>query len=99
MIKHIKKFHYNSPVILSFAFLSLFTLILGILTNKSSTMLFFSVYRSSMTDFSFYIRLLGHVLGHSNYGHFFNNFLFILLIGPMMEDDFVFDNLIIMECV
>ncbi len=95
-IKNIRKFHYNAPVILTFAFLALFILLLGVWTKKSSTMLFFSVYRSSMSDFSFYIRLFGHALGHTNYEHFFNNFLFILLIGPMLEEKYGSKNMIVM---
>lgn len=85
MIKRIK---YNSPVILTFTFLSLIVLALGYLTKMQSTYLLFSVYRSSLADLFFYIRLFGHVLGHADLAHFFNNFLIILLIGPMLEEKY-----------
>ncbi|MFZ5969344.1 MAG: rhomboid family intramembrane serine protease [Bacillota bacterium] len=88
MKKYLKKIHYNAPVILTFTFLSLFVLFLGIFTEDRSTGLLFSVYRGSMTDFFSYIRLFGHVLGHSDYEHFFNNFLLILLVGPMLEEKY-----------
>lgn len=81
----LKRIHYNSPVILTYALLSLIVLIIGNLTNMSSTRLLFSVYRGSLTDIFFYIRLFGHVLGHVNWEHYVNNFLIILLIGPMLE--------------
>ncbi|NLM34660.1 MAG: rhomboid family intramembrane serine protease [Clostridiales bacterium] len=85
MIKRIK---YNSPVILTFTFLSLTVVLLGQLTRMRSTYLLFSVYRSSLADLFFYIRLVGHVLGHADLAHFFNNFLIILLIGPMLEEKY-----------
>ena len=37
-----------------------------------------------------------HILGHTNYNHFKNNFLYILLIGPMIEEKYGSINLLIM---
>lgn len=84
----VKKFHYNSPVILTFALLSLAALVLGMLTGERSTRLFFSVYRSSPVSIFFYFRLFGHVLGHAGFEHYINNFIIILLIGPMLEEKY-----------
>lgn len=81
-----KKIQYNSPVILTFTILSFVSLILGELTNKLSTILFFSVYRGPLTDILFYFRLIGHILGHADFQHFLGNFLIILLIGPVLEE-------------
>lgn len=83
-----KKIQYNSPVILSFTMLSFISLILGELTNKASTILFFSVYRSPLTDILFYFRLAAHVLGHADLEHFLSNFLIILLVGPILEEKY-----------
>lgn len=80
-----KRIHYNSPVILTYTFLSLIVLIIGDFTNMASTRLLFSVYKGSLKDIFFYIRLFGHVLGHVDWEHFVNNFLIILLVGPMLE--------------
>jgi len=80
-----KRIHYNSPVILTYTFLSLVVLIIGNATDMASTRLLFSVYKGSLKDIFFYIRLFGHVLGHVNWEHFVNNFLIILLVGPMLE--------------
>jgi rhomboid protease GluP len=80
-----KRIHYNSPVILTFSLLSVAVLVLGQLTNMASTRLLFSVYRGSLLDPLFYVRLFGHVLGHVDWEHFINNFLVILLVGPMLE--------------
>ena len=35
-----------------------------------------------------------HIIGHSNYNHFKNNFLYILLIGPMIEEKYGSINLL-----
>lgn len=86
--KVIKKLHYNSPVILSFAFISLLSLIIGYATQDKSTMLLFSVYRSSPASIFFYFRLIGHIFGHANFGHYINNFIIILLVGPMLEEKY-----------
>ncbi len=83
-----KKIQYNSPVILTFTILSFVSLILGQLTNKFSTLLLFSVYRSPLSDILFYFRIIGHILGHADLEHFLGNFLIILLIGPMLEEKY-----------
>ena len=54
---------YNSPVILTFFLLSLLVLFLDQWTDGWTTMHLFCVYRSSLKDPLFYIRLFGHVLG------------------------------------
>lgn len=77
---------YNSPVVLTFGVISLFALILGQFTEHGSTLLLFSVYRSNFLDPLAYIRIFGHIFGHANFEHFFNNFLIILLVGPMLEE-------------
>ena len=66
----LKRIHYNTPVVLTFFFLSLAALLLGALTGGWTTQAFFSVYRSPLTDPLGYVRLFGHVLGHAGYEHF-----------------------------
>jgi len=87
-LKHLKKIQYNAPVTLTFALVSLAALGLGYLTDSKSTLLVFSVYRSPINDPLMYIRLFAHVAGHANLTHYFNNFLIILLVGPMLEEKY-----------
>ncbi len=82
------KISYNSPVILTFVLISLGALILNFVTGGLTNTLFFSVYRSSFTDPLAYVRLIGHVFGHANFEHYFNNMLIILLIGPILEEKY-----------
>jgi len=98
-MKYIKKIQYNSPVILTYALISLVSLLIGYLTGNQSTRLIFSVYRSPMTDPLMYVRLFAYVAGHANLSHYLNNFLLILLIGPMLEEKYGSRNIIIMIAI
>ena len=82
-----KKIHYNSPVVLTFFFLSLSALLLDILTKGWTTVHLFSVYRSPITPL-FFVRLFGHVLGHSGYAHFAGNMVLFLVVGPPLEEKY-----------
>ena len=77
---------YNAPVTLTFFFLSLASLALGHLTNEWTTYHLFSVYRSSLADPLFFVRLFGHVLGHAGWDHFIGNMLLFLVIAPPLEE-------------
>lgn len=92
----INYFQYNSVVVLTFFFFSFIVLILNYFTKGKSNKLLFSSYRSSPFELLTYIRLFTHVLGHSDWNHFKNNFLYILLIGPMIEEKYGSLNLLIM---
>ena len=80
------KFHYNSPVVLTFALISLFALLLDVVTGGQSTQNIFSVYRCSLRDPLAYPRFFCHVLGHVNYSHFIGNMMLILVVGPTLEE-------------
>ena len=79
---------YNAPVILSFSLISLLVLLIGNWTNGYSTSLLFCVYRAPLTDPLFYVRLFTHVLGHSSWQHYFSNMMYILLLGPILEEKY-----------
>lgn len=83
---NMKKISYNSPVVLSFAFISFIVLILNMVTKGKSNTLLFCTYRTSLADPLIYVRLFTHVLGHANIQHYINNMMLLLLIGPMLEE-------------
>lgn len=101
-IEYIKNIHlnnyisYNSKVILSFFFICLIAFIINIITKGKSNKLLFSNYRSSPLNPLTYIRLFTHIIGHSNWQHLKRNFLYILLIGPLVEEKYGSINLLIM---
>lgn len=92
-MKYLNYFQINSKVILAYFFISLIVLLLKNITNKKSNKLF-SSGRGSIFNPLTYIRMFTHIFGHSNYNHFKNNFLYILLIGPMIEEKYGSINLI-----
>lgn len=79
---------FNSPVIVGFAAVCFVVLILDGITNKGTTNLFFSVYRSSLLSPLTYVRLFGHVLGHAGWDHFIGNIMLILVVGPLLEEKY-----------
>lgn len=83
-----RRIQYNAPVILTFAGLSLAALALGWLTGGWTTGKLFCVYRAPLTDPLTYVRLVGHVLGHSGYAHFSGNMLLLLVVGPPLEEKY-----------
>lgn len=93
---HNINFDYNSLVILSYFLLSLLAWILNILTKGKTNKLFFSNYRSSPLNPLTYIRLFTHSIGHKDIDHLISNFLYILLIGPMIEEKYGSWNLLMM---
>lgn len=82
-----KKLQYNSPVILTFFFASLFVLALDAITGGASTLATFCVYRSPVSPL-FFVRLFGHVLGHSGIQHFLGNMTLLLVLGPPLEEKY-----------
>ena len=77
---------YNSPVVLSFALVSLGVLLLNLLTHGRSNEMLFSVYRSSLLQPLTYPRFFLHVLGHANFTHYISNIMLILVVGPPLEE-------------
>ena len=94
-----KKITWNSPVILSFALISLIALGLNTITNGTTNYLIFSVYGRSLLNPLFYLRLFTHVLGHADLSHYMNNMLLFLLVGPMLEEKYGSNRLLIVILV
>lgn len=87
---------YNSVLILSYFFICLGAYVLNLISSGKTNEVLFSSYRSSLFNPLTYIRLFTHVIGHMNWKHFSSNFLYILLIGPMIEEKYGTINLLIM---
>lgn len=87
-MKVTKAIKFNSPVVLSFVFICIGAFLLNLLTGGYTNMLLFTVYRSSPTNPLFYIRMVGHVFGHAGWEHLSGNMMYILLLGPMLEEKY-----------
>ena len=80
-------FTYNAPVTLTFALISFIVLVVGWITGGKSTAMFFMVYRSKVSV-AWFVRLFGHVLGHSSLSHYAGNMTLFLLLGPVLEEKY-----------
>lgn len=88
-------FSYNSIVILSYFLISLLFLIFNIL-SKDKINNFLACRRGNLINPMFYIRILLSSFCHQDWNHFKNNFLMILLIGPILEEKYGSMNLLYM---
>lgn len=95
MKKPVLKIQYDSPVILTFALLSLLALLANNFTDGWANATLFSVYRASFADPFTYVRFFGHVLGHANIAHFVSNICLILVLGPVVESRYGSINVLI----
>lgn len=82
------RIQYNSPVVLTFALISLGALLLGWATDGWTTTRLFLVYRAPLTDPLTYVRMVAHVLGHSGYAHYMGNMMLLLVVGPPLEEKY-----------
>lgn len=83
-----RKIQYNSPVVLTFALVSLAATLAGLFSGGAVTGVLFSVYRSPVTNPLSWVRLFTHVLGHADLNHYVSNMTFFLLLGPMIEEKY-----------
>lgn len=82
------KISYNAPAVLTFVLACVLVQLLSQLTGGASNKALFSVYRSSLLNPLTYLRLFGHALGHGSWEHLINNMMFILILGPMIEEKY-----------
>ena len=83
-----KRITFNSPVVLGFVFISLCAMIANYLTLGVSNQLLFMTYHSSLASPLTYLRFFTHVLGHAGWSHYIGNMMYILLLGPMLEEKY-----------
>ena len=83
-----KRIKFNAPVTLGFAVISLGIVLLTGLLGSDFSYMFASIHSGSLADPLFYLRLFTHVLGHASWEHFYSNMLFILLLGPILEEKY-----------
>ena len=98
-MRFIKRIQYNAPVTLTFALASLAALGMSAVSNGESNILFFSVYRSPVSDPLAYVRVFTHVMGHAGIDHYFSNFMMILLLGPIVEEKYGSMRMLVMMAI
>ena len=83
------RLRYNAPVILTFTLLAMAVLALDLYAGLSLRIRYFVLDpRFDPRSFWSYFRLFSHVVGHESWAHLLGNFVFVLLIGPMLEEKY-----------
>ena len=85
---------FNAPVTLTFSIVCAAVLALNnFVFSGSLTPALFTCPGNKNCPFPFewksainYVRIFTHIFGHTDWNHFLNNFAFILLLGPLMEE-------------
>ena len=88
MRKNKFRIYFNAPITLTFVGICIVSLILGYVTDDASTIMVFSTYGSSWLRPMTYLRLICHIFGHGSVEHLTSNMLYILLLGPMLEEKY-----------
>ncbi len=86
---------FNSPAVLGFAGVCLVAMVLNLLTDGASNRALFSVYRAPLTNPLTWLRMVCHVFGHADWNHLLNNMMYVLLVGPMLEEKYGSVNLML----
>ncbi len=82
---------YNAPTTLTYAFLCSLVVFLDGSALHGLTRAFFTVPDAVSFDLLNpldYLRLFTHIAGHADWNHLINNFAYILLLGPMLEETY-----------
>lgn len=80
------KITYDTPVVITFATLSLAVLVVDTMTNFwLSRNLLLSPGTFEPLRVGFWTGLVGHIFGHGGIGHYVGNFSLILILGPILE--------------
>jgi membrane associated rhomboid family serine protease len=95
------KIKYNSPVVLTFTFISAAVLLLQYLVPGLIPAWFAVGGKGSfrVSSLHSWITLFTHVIGHSGWDHLMSNFSIILLIGPILEETYGSRSLLFMSAV
>ena len=80
------KITFNAPVVLCFVLICFLVTLLGVITGGASTQKYFMTYHSSLKEPLTYVRFFTHVFGHAGWEHFMGNAMYLLLLGPMLEE-------------
>jgi membrane associated rhomboid family serine protease len=93
---------YNAPVILTFGLLCAMVLLVSSTLLPGLIPSWFAVGPQGSFRFNSvhsYVTLFSHVIGHSSWEHLAGNMLFILVVGPLLEEIYGASEMIFMMAV
>jgi GlpG protein len=80
--------------VLGFVFISFCVMVINYFTAGLSNRMLFMTYHSPLNQPITYVRFSTHVLGHNGWTHYINNMMYLLLLGPMLEEKYGSVNII-----
>ena len=83
-----KRIYINAPITLTFSLICIVALLLNYISKGKTNLWLFSTYGSSLLSPMTYLRLFTHVFGHNDINHLMSNLLYILLLGPILEEKY-----------
>lgn len=92
----LKKIEYNAPVTLTFSLISLIVLILYNIIGDGFLSFAAMTYKDSLLNPMMFVRLITHIFGHLSWEHFLGNMSYVLLLGPMVEEKYGSEKLLVM---
>ena len=84
---------FNAPAIIVFTVLCFVVMLLDYVTMHATTKALFSVCNSSLLNPLTYVRFFGHVFGHADWDHLMGNIMYILILGPLLEEKYGTSNM------
>lgn len=82
------KLSFNAPVTLCFIALCFIATVLGVVSGGVISDMVFTTYRFQLLNPLSWVRAISHTVGHAGWQHFFNNMMYIILLGPILEEKY-----------
>jgi membrane associated rhomboid family serine protease len=79
---------YNAPVVLTYTLIAFLVFLIDAYLLTDFSKKYFSVASFSFYNPMDYFRMISHTMGHSGWGHFFGNIMFIAALGPILESKY-----------
>ncbi len=90
-----ERFVFNAPVTLVFSIVCVIAFLLDGITDGKSTISLFSVYRAPLSHPLTWLRCFFHIFGHVDWAHLSGNIMYLLILGPMLEEKYGTLNIIV----
>jgi len=90
---------YNAPTVLTFTLLCALVMLLSQSLLPNLNLYWFMVPGRGYFNFASlrsWVTLFTHIMGHANWSHLISNFTLILLIGPMLEENYGSSEMLLM---
>jgi len=83
------KIKYNAPVVLTYTIVSVVVMVINQFLLRGLIPAWFTLSAGfNPASFRCWVTLITHVMGHTGWSQLFSNFAFILLLGPVLEENY-----------